>query len=496
MKVIVIGAGTAGLASAIRLKTKGYDVEIFEKNERVGGRMYQIEDNGFKFDVGPTIVMMPDIYQEVFTASGVKAEDYIDMQQVDPMMTLKYKDGSSIETSSDLVKLTKALEAFSHQDAQGYLSYLADVYKRYIIAKDHFIERAFRKKRDFYNFQTLLQAYKLRTLDNAYHSIGRFVKNEKLRQALAFQTLYIGISPFQGPSLYTIIPMIELLYGVFYIKGGMYAMAKAMEKRFLEMGGKIHLHSPVSEILIDKNDKAYGVKVHDHHHEADAVLVNADFPYAVSNLIKNKKHLGKYTPKKIQKMKYSTSSFLLYLGLDKKYPSDVHTIYFANSFEGNIHDIFENKLPNDPSFYIYSPTQIDSSIAPSNHEIVYVLVPVSSLHEIDYVWNDTLIENYTTKILNLIAEDPKYHDIKDHIVVKHIMTPTDFENQFNLKFGATFGLRPTLFQSNYYRPHNTYKYVKNLYFAGSSNHPGAGVPIVLTSAKIAVSEIEKDFKDQ
>lgn len=494
-KISIIGAGTAGLAAGVRLQHLGYDVTIFEKNEKVGGRMYQFEIDGFKFDVGPTIVMMKELYEEVFEFTGVSIYNYLDMVRIEPMLKLIFKDGMKLDASSDLVKMTADHEAFSEEDAAGYLKYLSNIYKRYLVAKNHFLNRSFRKPLDFYNPKSLYQGLKLRTLNNAYDEISKYVKSEKLRQALAFQTLYIGVSPFSGPSIYTIIPMIELLYGVYYIKGGMYEMAKAMEKRFYELGGKIHFNANVNEILIGNNNNAYGVKVNNFDHLSDIVLSNADFPYAMDNLIKNNKHKKKYTPKKVDKMEYSTSSFMLYLGMDKKYDLNLHNIYFTEDFRKNINDIFEDINPKDPSFYVYSPSQIDDSMAPDGNEVLYVLVPVPNLHHSKNTWDEDAINNYSNKILDLMSKYSEFSDIKEHIKVKKIFTPKDFEQMFNLKHGATFGLRPTLKQSNYFRPQTKSKYVNNLYFAGSSNHPGAGVPIVLQSAKIATDDIIKDDKN-
>lgn len=492
-KIAVIGAGTAGLAAAIRLKALGYDVTIYEKNEQVGGRMYQIKEKGFTFDVGPTIVMMPQIYKDVFTASGADYKDYIDMVRIDPMFEIKYRDQTNLIATNDLVQMTIDNEKISEEDAQGYLAYLADVYKRYLVAKNHFIDRSFRKPSDFYNPKMLYQGLKLKTFDSAYNSIAKYVKNEKLRQSLAFQTLYIGISPYNGPSIYTIIPMIEMLYGVYYIKGGMYSMAKAMEKRFLEMGGKILLNQHVEEFIIDKK-KIQALKVNGKITENyDGVLSNADFPWMVNNLIKEKKYKGKYTEKKVEKMLYSSSSFILYIGTKKRYNLKPHTFFFTNDFNGNIEDIFEGNTPKDPSYYVYAPSRIDSTMAPEGKESVYVLVPVPNKSDSDEKWTSKAIETYKNKILDMMAEHEVFKDIKENIEYLKVYSPNDFETKFNLQFGATFGLRPTLLQSNYYRPQNKYKYLKNLYSAGSSNHPGAGVPIVLNSAKLAVNELHKDM---
>lgn len=238
-KVIIVGAGVAGLSSAIRLKVEGYDVEIIEKESIAGGKMNIIEKDGFRFDLGPTIVMMPDLYREIFEIAGKNPDDYIPMTRLDPMYRSYFDNGTDyIDISSDLVQLTKTLEAIDPEDTAGFLRYLSSIYERFLVAKDHFIQRPFRNKKDFYNPFMLHQAMKLKTFDSATNSIAKFVKNKKIQQMLTFQTLYIGISPENGPSLYTIIPMIELLYGIWYIDGGMHKMAEGMEKVFLELGGK------------------------------------------------------------------------------------------------------------------------------------------------------------------------------------------------------------------------------------------------------------------
>ena len=491
-KITIIGAGTAGLASAIRLQTKGYQVTIYEKNPQVGGRMYSFKEKGFQFDVGPTIVMMPEIYREVFEFSGANPDDYISMQLLDPLYQLHYQDGTSFTVSSNLTKLIPALEKISLEDTQGYLAYLADIYARYNIARKGFIDRSFLSSKDIFNWQNILNTFKLRTFNSAYQSIAKFVKNEKLRQALSFQTLYIGVSPFVGPSIYTIIPMIELLYGIWYIKGGMYAMAKAMQKRFEELGGKVVTNANVTSIKIESG-RAKGIIVNNAFIPSDAVLVNADFPYAVFNLIESQ-YRGKYQPKKLQKMEYSSSSFIMYFGLNKKINTTVHQIRYAKDFKKNIDNLFEPTLPEDPSFYIYSPTQIDKTLAPEGKEIIYVLVPVPNREHEQFSWDETMKKNFRDKMVARIKTIPGFEQFDQSIEVEKIMTPKDWEMQFNLQYAATFGFKPILFQSNFFRPQVKALKVEQLYFAGTSTHPGAGIPIVMKSAKIAVDTIMKEIK--
>ncbi|HFC9435260.1 TPA: phytoene desaturase family protein [Enterococcus hirae] len=491
-KIIVIGAGVAGLSAAVRLQKLGYEVTLYEKDRQVGGKMNQIKTAGFTFDLGPTIVIMPEIYREVFEFCGKDPDDYIPMKKVDPMLKLYFNKEEPIEFSNDLIELTKTLENISPEDTQGYFAFLADIYQRYTIAKEAFITKSFRGFWDFYNPKSLWAGIRLRTFSDAYTSISKFVKDDRLRKSLAFQTLYIGVSPYQGPSLYTIIPMIELFYGVYFIEGGMYTLATSLARLFEELGGKIVYETSVDEILID-NKIAKGIRIGKEQVMADAIVCGADFPYAMKELIPDERKRGKYTNKKIAKFEYSCSCFLMYLGLDKKYPEEhLHSIYFAEDFKQNVDDLFERgKLPDDPSFYLYRPSLMDDSLAPEGQEGLYVLVPVPELSKYEK-WTEQTMQAYRQKIIRLLKEKTIFKDIDEHIVSETLITPKDFSERFNAYNGATFGLKPTLKQSNYYRPHNKFSAAENLYFCGSSTHPGAGVPIVMQSAKLAVEELLRD----
>ncbi|WP_290995858.1 phytoene desaturase family protein [Gordonibacter sp.] len=493
-RVIVVGAGVGGLAAAVRLQNAGYQVTLYEKEPLVGGKMNRIEEDGFTFDVGPTIVMMPELYREVFELAGRDPDDYIPLTKVEPLMDISFGPDERVRLSNDLADLTSTLEGVSEADAQGYFTYLAKLYGRYRVAKDNFLQRSFRKPTDFYNPKSLVAGLRLHTLGDAYSSVSRYVKDDRLRKALAFQTLYIGISPYEGPSLYMIIPLIELLYGVWYMPGGMYALAEGLRRLFVELGGEVHTSTPVERIVI-VDGRARGVMVKGELRLADAVVCNADFPYAMKELVADERTRGKYTPEKIDAMDYSCSCFILYLGLDKRYPAEsVHSIRFAPDFRKNLDDIFEDgRFPDDPSFYCYAPCSLDDSLAPEGMQTLYVLVPVPPLAEGGPAWSPDEVARYREQVLDLVESETVYEDVRNHIVCERIYTPRDFEGRFNACRGATFGLRPTLKQSNYWRPHNKADHhCEGLYFCGSSVHPGAGVPIVLLSARLAAEELMTD----
>jgi phytoene desaturase len=271
----------------------------------------------------------------------------------------------------------------------------------------------------------------------------------------------------------------------------MYAMAKAMEKRFLELGGQIHLNANVEKILTHEK-KAVGIVVNGKTIQGDIVLVNADFPYAMEQLL-DANDRGKYTPAKIKKMEYSSSSFIMYFGLNKRIKTTVHQIRYAKDFKKNIDDIFEPTLPEDPSFYIYSPSQIDPTVAPVGKEIIYVLVPVPNREKDAFSWDETMTKQYRDKMVKKLKSIPGFEDFESSIEVERVMTPKDWQSQFNLQFAATFGFKPVLLQSNFFRPQAKALKIKGLYFAGTSTHPGAGIPIVMKSAKIVSDTIMKDW---
>lgn len=303
-----------GLACAIKLQHAGYQVEIFEKNDSPGGKMHQLKFEGFTFDVGPSLVMMPEVYRDIYTNAGKNPNDYIDLIPLDPAISVYFEKNMSsrLDISSDFSKFIPMLEKISTSDTEGFLKYLQEIYARYNIAKKDFIMKSFNKRTDFYNFKTITQALKLKTFNSASSSIKKYVKNRYISEMLSFQTLYIGVSPSNGPSLYTIIPMIELFYGVFYIKGGMHNMAIGMAKLFQDFGGVTHYNQPVDEILIN-NNKVTGIRVAEDYHDADLVVANADFPYAIKDLVKKTSDKGKYSDKKIEKLKYSCSCLVFYL---------------------------------------------------------------------------------------------------------------------------------------------------------------------------------------
>lgn len=496
-KVIIIGAGMGGLSAAIRLLLAGYQVEIYEKNQTPGGKMSQIQAQGYTFDVGPTIVMMPDLYRQPFELAGKNPDDYFRLKRLEPMYDAYFKDSPyrRYTITSDLVELMKMNEGLGQETALGFLQYLSEMYRRYQVAVESFITRPFRHAKDIYNPKMLREVLKLKTFDSAEAMMASFIPNKDLQQMMGFQTLYIGVSPKKGPSLYNMIPMIELLYGVWFIEGGIFAYARALERLFLELGGQLHYGQEVQEILIEQG-QAKGIALADTYVSADIVISNADFPYTMQQLIQDQKAKGKYSPAKIESMDYSCSCLVFYWGVKGTYPElKTHNFVICPDLSTNLDQIFDGSLIEDPSLYLHIPSMADPSLAPEGHSSFYVLMPVSELGTGRYDWTPQVIDHYRQRALESLAPLAGLANLDQQIEFEQVYTPHDFQQAFNAYRGATFGLQPPLKQSNHWRPQSKSLDCDNLYFTGSSTHPGAGVPIALEGGKICADEVRRDKEE-
>lgn len=487
-----------GLSAAIHLQSKGYNVEVFEQLDQPGGKMHQIKDRGHTFDVGPTIVMWPKAYTDVFEQAGAKYEDYIQFKRLEPMYETIFLDSQnghrSYKMSSDLVKVTEMLESRGPETALGFMEYLTSIFERYQIAVEDFIRRPFRHKRDIYNPYMLKQALKLKTFNSAADMMADFIPDKDVQQLMSFQTLYIGVAPNQGPSLYSMIPMIELLYGIYFLEGGMHAMAEGMAKLFEDIGGQIHYNAKVEEIII-QNQEVKGLQINGVSFLSDFVISNADFPYTITELVKEPKARGKYTPEYVAGMDYSCSCLVFYWGLNKSYSSmETHTFVISEDLDRNIDQIFNGQRIDDPSIYLSIPSNSDPSMAPEGKSSFYALVPVPELGIAQENYYPETIDYYRERVIASLETIEGLEDIRQQIYLEHVFTPHDFKEKFSAYNGATFGLKPTLRQSNHWRPQSKSKDCRGLYFTGSSTHPGAGVPTALEGGRIAADELRYDVE--
>jgi phytoene desaturase len=489
-KAGVIGSGLGGLAAAIRLQSMGIETTIFEKRDLPGGRAYVFKDNGFTFDAGPTVITAPHCLEELFELSGRKLSDYVELMPVEPFYRLLWEDGFSFEYGSDLADTLSQIRAKSPSDEQGYLKFLD--YSREVFQEGY----TNLVHVPFLNWWSMIrvspQLARLSAHRSVYSMVSKFIKDPHLRQAFSFHSLLVGGNPFNTSSIYTLIHFLERKWGVTFPKGGTGALIQAMVKLFEELGGKIMLNTEVARIL--ENDGAVqGVLLPDGTRmDLDLVVSNADVMHTYDKLLHQRPIVATQT-KRLKKMKYSMSLFLIYFGTKKTYPDMAHhTVCFGPRYRELLQEIFQDgTLAEDFSLYLHAPTRSDPDLAPPGHEAFYVLAPVPNLKEGKIDWN-VEGERYAEKILKYL--DQRYlPGLMENLVTKRIFTPLDFERELNAHQGSAFSLEPLLTQSAFFRTNNRDPKLKGLYFVGAGTHPGAGVPGVVNSAKATAGLIQEDF---
>ncbi len=476
---IVIGSGFGGIGAAIRLQSRGYDVTILEMRDKPGGRAYVWQHKGFTYDAGPTIITAPFLVDELFALAGKKTEDYVKIVPVTPFYRIAFPDGRIFDYTGVESEIIAQIKKFNPDDVAGYLEFAK---KSKAIFDRAFIDLA---DQPFSSLMDMVKVapdlIRLRSDKSVFSLVSQYIKDPLLQQVFSFHPLLVGGNPFQSSSLYAMIHYLERKWGVHFAMGGTGALVNGLLKLFGEMGGKIRLNARVGELLV-KDGAAYGVKL-DSGEEllANVIVSNAD----VANFYKKAVPASsrkKWTDSRLEKMRYSMGLFLIYFGTDRTYPEIAHhTIVLADRYKELLEDIFHKKiLADDFSLYLHAPTRTDPSLAPPGHECFYVLSPVPHLGgNVD--WNAVKFE-YAEAILESLEK--VCPDLRKHIISKMIYTPLDFEHDLDAHLGSAFQFEPVLTQSAWFRPHNVSEDVKNFYLVGAGTHPGAGVPGVLSSAKL------------
>ena len=487
--IIVIGSGFGGLGAASRLLSAGHDVTVLEKRDKLGGRAYVYEKNGFKFDGGPTVITAPFMFDDIFEAAGKKREDYVEFVPCDPFYRIFDAEGNSFDYNNDHEFTLEEIRKRNPDDVEGYEKFIKTT--KAIFDKG-FVELA---DQPFLKFTDMLKVapdlIKLQSYKTVYKYVEQFIDNEFLRRCFSFHPLLVGGNPFDTTSIYAMIHYLEREWGVHYAMGGTGAIVNALEKLILEQGGTIQTEAEVEEILVD-NGSAKGVRLKNGETiMADEVVSNADVAFTYKNLI-NPKHRKKYTDRKIEKTKYSMSLFVIYFGTKKRYLDSGlahHNIILGERYKGLLEDIFHKKnLADDFSLYLHMPTITDPSMAPEGCEGFYVLSPVPHLDS-GTDWNE-MAPKYRDAIMNFLEEN-YLPDLQENIIAEHYIDPFHFRDVLNSYKGSAFSVEPILTQSAWFRPHNKSEDVDNLYFVGAGTHPGAGLPGVLSSSIIAQDLIGK-----
>lgn len=491
LKTVVIGGGFGGLAAAMRLQGRGFAVTLLEKREKVGGRAYRWESEGYTFDMGPSLITAPSIIEDTFASVGRSLSDFVKLQPLNPYYRVYFHDGTFIDYSGDPANMKAQMRAYEPKDADSYDTFMEAIRPIY----EQVLEKGLGST-PFGDWKMMARFVPTVLKLKAYKPVTSFVngyfKNFRHRFLFSFHPLYIGGDPFRAPAVYLMIPYLERKQGVWYTKGGMYSVVEAMQKAFLEAGGTLLTDSPVDNIRV-KNGRAQGAESKGIFYPADLVVSNADLAHTYRHLI-DAEHRGKWTDKRIEKLNHTMGCFLIFVGVRKTFPKlKHHTLILSERYRELLRDIFRRKiLPDDFSLYLHAPCRTDASMAPEGCESLMILAPVANLEsEIDWA---TAKEEFANRILSFL-ESWGLEGLQENIEIKRIYTPLDFKADLNAYHGNAFGLEPSLSQTGYFRPHNRSEDIENLYFTGAGTHPGAGVPGVLLSAKATETCILEDFPE-
>jgi phytoene desaturase len=480
-KIIVIGSGFGGIASALRMRAKGYQVTLLEKHPDLGGRARVFKKDGFTYDGGPTVITAPYLFEELFSLFGKKISDYVKIVPLDLWYRFVFEDKTSFDYSGNEKSMEKEIQKFSKHDVSGY--------KKLVNFTQKIFDKGFTElsTKPFNNITFMLQQIpallKLKSYQSVYKLVSSYISNEKLKRVFSMHPLLVGGNPFTTTSIYTLILYLEKKWGIHYSIGGTGSVVNALEKLMKEEGIEIIKNAEVTEIQSSDN-KVEGVKINNKENiYGNYVICNSDPPNVYKNLIKSKKKYGFLFNQKVKRMNYSMGLFVYYFGSKKQFKEVAHhTIYFGKSYEKHLNKIFDQKiLSDDISYYLHRPTATDQSMAPKDRDAFYVLVPVpNNLSGIN--WSK---EGEKFKQLVLTKMDQTVlPGIKENVISDFYLTPDYFENELATLHGSGFSIQPKFSQSAYFRFHNKSEIFNNLYFVGAGTHPGAGMPGVLSSAKV------------
>jgi phytoene desaturase len=479
-QALIIGAGPGGLASAILLAAAGVRVRIVERQPIIGGRTSSIEAQGFKFDLGPTFFLYPRVLEEIFAAAGTSLRNEVEMIRLDPQYRIQFGAGGKLDCTSDIAAMEEQIAALWPADAPGFRRFLHENRAK-LAAMEPCLETPFLGWRDLLQMRLLKMLPMLRPHQSLETYLQRFFSDERVRLAFCFQSKYLGMSPFRCPSLFSILSFLEYEHGVFHPIGGCAAVTAAMARVAERLGVEICLNEPAEEILFTGR-RAIGVRTTRAAHRADAVVVNADFARAMEKLVPDRLR-RRWTDKKLEKKKYSCSTFMMYLGVEGTFNLPHHTIHIAQDYAKNLDEI-ENQhvLSEEPSFYVQNAGATDPTLAPRGHSALYVLAPVTQQHpNVDWAQERP---RFRQRLLHQIKK-AGYDLDPARVRYERVITPADWDTRYDIYRGATFNLAHTLDQMLHLRPHNRFEDLDGMYLVGGGTHPGSGLPVIFESARIS-----------
>lgn len=486
---LVIGAGIGGLAAAARLARAGFTVQVLEKNKAPGGRCSQLVRDGHRFDLGATLLLMPEVFAQTYADLGERMADHLDLRRVDPTYRIHFEDGAELALTNDLNALLTQLEALEPGSFEAMLRYLAEGDRSYHLALDRLVGRNFTSYAEYFSPRNLPLLVQLKPLMKHYANVSRYFKDQHVRQAFSFQNMYLGLSPFDAPATYALLQYTELAGGVWFPMGGLYRVIESLEAIAAANGVHFSYHTPVQAIAVE-GGRATGVVLADGSHlSADVIVANADLPYVYAHLLPDRAET-----ERLERLRYTCSAIMFYWGVGHVYPQlGTHNVFLADNYRASFDRIFkDHTLPDRPSIYVHAPARSDPSAAPAGQDTLMVLVPVGHLDpSIEQDW-PRLQAHARSAVLDWLATHAGATDLEQHIKFEVSFTPRHWSSLYNLAKGSAFGLSHNFMQVGYLRPHNRHRRYRNLYFVGSSTHPGTGLPMVLISARLTVERIVRD----
>ncbi|MDJ0891972.1 MAG: phytoene desaturase family protein [Gammaproteobacteria bacterium] len=477
---IVVGAGFGGIAAALRLRARGYRVTLVDKLASPGGRAQVFRRDGFVYDAGPTVITAPFLFEELFGLFRRNLADYVDLRPVTPWYRFRFYDGRSFDYGGSVEDTLDEIGRFCSADRTGYLRLLATSRRIFDVAFTELGDQPFH--RFGYMLKQVPRLLSLKSYRTVYEFVSSHISHPDLRAALSIQPLLVGGNPFDTTSIYALIHYLEREWGVHFPMGGTGALVAALTRLMVEVGIELKMGETVEAIHV-AGGRARGVKLsNDRLIPADLVVANADPPYVYRYMIP-KKHRRKWSDRRIERLQYSMGLFVLYFGTRRRYDNVAHhTIWMGPRYQGLLDDIFHHqRLADDFSLYLHRPTATDPSMAPDGCDSFYVLSPVPNL-QADVDWSTTG-PRYRDRILDAL-DGTILPNVRENLVHAFYMTPVDFSARYFSHWGTGFSIAPLFRQSAYFRFHNISEDVANLFFVGAGTHPGAGVPGVLTSAKV------------
>ncbi len=477
---VVIGSGFGGLAAAVRLGARGYRVTVLEKLDAPGGRAYVHRQDGFTFDAGPTIVTAPFLFEELWSLAGCKLSDEIDLRPVEPFYRIRFDDGEHFDYSGDAEAMRREVARLSPGDVAGYEKFMAASEAIFRVGFEKLAHKPFNSITDM--LRIVPDMFRLSSHRTVHGLVASYIRDPRLRVALSFHPLLIGGNPFSATSIYCLIAFLERRWGVHFCMGGTGELVKGLVRLIERQGGTVLLNREVEQIVV-KEGVACGVRMKSGAViQSDIVVSNADSAWTYKHLLPREAR-RRWTDAKIERARYSMSLFVWYFGTKRRY-EDVphHTILLGPRYRGLLDDIFKHKqLAEDFSLYLHRPTATDRSLAPEGSDAFYVLSPVPHLDS-GTDWS-AAAEPYRKAISQRLSET-LLPGLENEVVTSRMLTPQDFQDRLCSFRGAAFGLEPVLTQSAWFRPHNKSEDVRNLFLVGAGTHPGAGVPGVLSSARV------------